>query len=489
MSMIRVDNLTFSYPSSYDEIFKDVSFTIDSDWKLGFVGRNGRGKTTFLNLLLGKYEYQGKIIRSVTFDYFPFEVTDKTQLTENILWNICPSAQEWEFIKELSYLKVDREVLWRPFETLSKGEQTKVLLAALFLKPEHFLLIDEPTNHLDINARIQIAEYLKKKKGFILVSHDRYLLDECVDHILSLNRSNIEVQSGTFSSWMEHFEKQQQSELNENERLKKEIVRMKESSKQSENWSYQVEATKRGAGDKGYIGHKAAKMMKRAKNIESRKEKAIEEKSKLLKNMETADTLKIQTMEYHKDVLVSYSDVSGFFDKKQVCENISFEIKRGERVFLKGKNGSGKSSLLKLLLDGDIEYTGKIDIGSNLTISYIPQDTSFLQGNLKDFAIENHLDESLLKAVLRKLDFERIQFEKDMKDFSAGQKKKVLIAKSLCEPAHLYVWDEPLNYIDVYSRMQIEQLILEFAPTMLIVEHDTVFEEKIGTKIVALSEQ
>ena len=133
MSMIRVDNLTFVYPSSYDEIFKDVSFTIDSDWKLGFVGRNGRGKTTFLNLLLGKYEYQGQIISSVTFDYFPFEVTDGTQLTEDILWNICPSAQEWEFIKELSYLKVDREVLWRPFETLSNGEQTKVLLAALFL--------------------------------------------------------------------------------------------------------------------------------------------------------------------------------------------------------------------------------------------------------------------------------------------------------------------------------------------------------------------
>ena len=296
-----------------------------------------------------------------------------------------------------------------------------------------------------------------------------------MDHILSLNRSNIEVRSGTFSSWMEHFEKQQQSEQHENERLKKEIVRMKESSKQSENWSNQVEATKRGAGDKGYIGHKAAKMMKRAKNIEARKEKAIEEKSKLLKNMETADTLKIQTMEYHKDVLVSYSDVSVSFGKKQICENISFEIKRGERVLLKGKNGSGKSSLLKLLLDSSMEYTGKIDIGSNLAISYIPQDTSFLQGNLKDFAAENHLDESL--------------FKKDMKDFSAGQKKKVLIAKSLCEPAHLYVWDEPLNYIDVYSRMQIEELILEFAPAMLIVEHDTVFEKKIGTKIVTLSEQ
>lgn len=486
MSMIRVDNLTFSYSSSYDEIFKAVSFTIDSDWKLGFVGRNGRGKTTFMNLLLGKYEYKGKIISSVKFDYFPFEVTDKTQMTEDILWQICPLAQEWEFIKELSYLKVDSEVLWRPFETLSNGEQTKVLLAALFLKPENFLLIDEPTNHLDTNARIQIAEYLKKKKGFILVSHDRYLLDECVDHILSLNRSNIEVQSGNFSSWMKNFERQQQSEMSENELLKKEIMRMKESSKQSENWSNKVEATKRGAWDKGYIGHKAAKMMKRSKNIEARKEQAIGEKSKLLKNIEKAEALKIYALEYYKNVLVSYHDVSVSFDGKQVCEKVSFEVRSGERVLLNGKNGSGKSSLLKLLLDSDIEHTGKINIGSNLVISYIPQDTSFLQGNLRDFAIKNHLDESLFKTILRKLDFKRIQFEKDMKDFSAGQKKKVLIAKSLCEPAHLYVWDEPLNYIDVYSRMQIEQLILEFSPTMLIVEHDTVFEKKIGTKIVTL---
>lgn len=486
MSMIRVDNLTFSYSSSYDEIFKDVSFTIDLDWKLGFVGRNGRGKTTFMNLLLGKYEYKGKIISSVKFDYFPFEVTDKTQMTEDILWQICPLAQEWEFIKELSYLKVDSEVLWRPFETLSNGEQTKVLLAALFLKPENFLLIDEPTNHLDTNARIQIAEYLKKKKGFILVSHDRYLLDECVDHILSLNRSNIEVKSGNFSSWMKNFERQQQSEMSENELLKKEIMRMKESSKQSENWSNKVEATKRGAWDKGYIGHKAAKMMKRSKNIEARKEKAIGEKSKLLKNIETAEALKIYALEYYKNVLVSYHDVSVSFDGKQVCEKVSFEVRSGERVLLNGKNGSGKSSLLKLLLDSDIEHTGKINIGSNLVISYIPQDTSFLQGNLRDFAIKNHLDESLFKTILRKLDFERIQFEKDMEDFSAGQKKKVLIAKSLCEPAHLYVWDEPLNYIDVYSRMQIEQLILEFSLTMLIVEHDTVFEKKIGTKIVTL---
>ena len=169
MSMIKMENLTFSYPTSYDNIFENVNFQIDTDWKLGFVGRNGRGKTTLLNLLLGKYEYSGKIISSVQFDYFPYPVTDKSQLTETILQDVCPAAEEWEIMRELSYLDVDPEVLWRPFETLSNGEQTKVLLAALFLNEGHFLLIDEPTNHLDVKAREMVSAYLKKKKGRLIL--------------------------------------------------------------------------------------------------------------------------------------------------------------------------------------------------------------------------------------------------------------------------------------------------------------------------------
>ena len=178
MSMIKIENLTFSYPTSYDNVFENVSFQVDTDWKLGFVGRNGRGKTTFLNLLLGKYEYSGKILSSVQFDYFPYPVSDKNRITEDILQEICPLAEEWELMRELSYLDVDVDVLWRPFETLSNGEQTKVLIAALFLNEGHFLLIDEPTNHLDAKARKSVAAYLKKKKGFILVSHDRRFLDD-----------------------------------------------------------------------------------------------------------------------------------------------------------------------------------------------------------------------------------------------------------------------------------------------------------------------
>ena len=488
MSMIKAESLTFSYPSSYDNIFENVNFQIDTDWKLGFVGRNGRGKTTFLNLLLGKYDYTGKIISSVQFDYFPYPVKDKTMLTEQILQEVCPAAESWELLRELSYLEVNHDVLWRPFDTLSNGEQTKVMLSALFLNEDRFLLIDEPTNHLDAQAREIVSSYLKRKKGFILVSHDRYFLDGCVDHILSLNRNDIEVRNGNFSSWLEDFERTQESELARNERLKKDISRLQKSARKTCAWSERTESSKYGNGpvDRGFIGHKSAKMMKRSKSIEARQNLAIEEKSGLLKNLETAESLKISALQYHSDTLVSISDVEICYDGRAVNAPVSFKIQRGEHVVLDGKNGSGKSSLLKILTGAPIEHTGSVNVGSGLLISYVPQDTSHLKGNLSDFAEENHIDESLFKAILRKMDFERIQFEKNIEDFSGGQKKKVLIAKSLCEQAHLYIWDEPLNFIDIYSRIQIEQLIKEYSPTMILVEHDKAFRDSIATRIVEI---
>lgn len=484
MSMIKVENLTFSYPSSYDLIFEDVSFQINTDWKLGFVGRNGRGKTTFLNLLMGKHEYRGKITSSVLFDYFPYPVKEPDRWTMEVLHEVCPQAKEWQIRKELYALEVGEDVLWRPFETLSNGEQTKVLLAALFLNEGHFLLIDEPTNHLDVHGRQIVSEYLKKKKGFLLVSHDRYFLDGCVDHILSLNRSNIEVQSGTFSSFLENFERQQKMEEAQNESLKKDIRRLKQAARRTQGWSDRIEASKIGAADKGYVGHKSAKMMKRAKSLEARQQKAIEQKSGLLKNQECAEALQLRSLSYRADTLVTFTDVSVRYKEHPVSAPISFSVRRGERIVLEGKNGSGKSSLLKALLGETNVYTGTIKVGCGLIISYVPQDTSHLKGTLSEFAGQNQIEESLFKAILRKLDFERGQFEKEIQNFSGGQKKKVLIAKSLCEQAHVYVWDEPLNFVDLYSRLQIEQLIREFSPTMLLVEHDQAFREAVATKVI-----
>ncbi|MFT9076438.1 ribosomal protection-like ABC-F family protein [Ethanoligenens sp.] len=495
MSLISISNLTFSYENSFDNVFENVSFQIDTDWKLGFTGRNGRGKTTFLNLLLGKYEYKGTISTNVDFEYFPFLVPDKSQNTAHVIESIDSGYPYWKLARELSMMGISEEVLYRPFCTLSNGEQTKVLLAALFLKKNSFLLIDEPTNHLDMAARELVSSYLNKKKGFILVSHDRVFLDGCIDHILSINKDTIDIQKGNFSSWWENKQRQDNFELAENTKLKKDIKHLHTATKRTAEWADKVERTKIGfvpgkteknIARRSAIGEKSRKMMQRSKSIQHRQQAAIAEKAELLHNIESAESLKISPLSYHADRLVTLEHVSVLYGGKKVVADVSFTIEQGDRIAICGKNGSGKSSILKLIHGKMIEFSGHFKRGNNLDISYVPQDTSFLEGSLSAFAAENGLDESLFKAILRKLDFSRIQFQKDMHDFSGGQKEKVLIAKSLCEKSHLYIWDEPLNYIDIFSRIQIEQLLKSCRSTILFVEHDRSFIENIATKIITL---
>lgn len=183
MAQINVSHLTFSYEGSFDSIFEDVSFSIDTNWKLGLLGRNGKGKTTFLRLLLGRYPYQGTISAQAVFDYFPYSVSERQmQLSAaEFMEELKAGCEQWRVIRELEQLGHGPEILYRSFAGLSLGEQTKILLAVLFSGERDFLLIDEPTNHLDQASREIVKGYLASKKGFVLVSHDRDLLDCCVE--------------------------------------------------------------------------------------------------------------------------------------------------------------------------------------------------------------------------------------------------------------------------------------------------------------------
>lgn len=508
MSLISVTDLTFAYEGSYDNIFENVSFQLDTDWKLGFTGRNGRGKTTFLRLLLSKnsfdnrdgygysYDYTGNISASVSFEYFPYIVEDKSLYTGDIVYIINPECRIWELKREFSKLNINDEVLDRSFETLSFGEQTKVLLGVLFTKENSFLLIDEPTNHLDSEARKLVSDYLNTKKGYILVSHDREFLNGCVDHILSINKTNIEVQKGNFDTWYYNKQQKDNYEKAENERLKKDIKRLSEAAKRTKLWADKAESSKigfdpqketnRSINTRAYMGEKSKRMQKRRKNLEKRKYEEIEDKSKLLKNVESFEGLKLYPLRYHNDILIYFRGVSAYYGERRVIDSLCLEVKNGDRIVLRGKNGCGKSTVLRLILGYEIKFQGEFFKGAGLKISYVSQDTSDLSGTLSDYAKQYEIDESLFKTILRKLDFQRHHFEKNIESLSEGQKKKVLIARSLCEQADLYIWDEPLNYIDVYSRIQIEELILKFKPTMLFVEHDKTFSDKISTNIIEM---
>lgn len=542
MAQIKVTDLTFCYEGSFDDIFEKASFSIDTDWKLGFIGRNGKGKTTFLKLLMGELPYEGTIGTSVLFDYFPYRLPEGGMdlCASAFIDTLKPGCEEWRVICELGGLKASAELLYRPFRSLSHGERTKVLLAVLFSGENDFLLIDEPTDHLDQEARESVKQYLKGKKSFLLVSHDRELLDACIDHVLVLDRKSIEVQKGNFSSWWEDKSRRDHFARAEDEKHRREIASLRKAADQSGRWAQRNEDSKIGFDPvkehdrpfRAYIGAKTKKMESRVKQYEKRMEREIRAKEGLLKDIEEPVSLKLMPLSYHKERLISCRELTLGYGAgaagRVVLADLSFAVQRGERVLLSGKNGCGKSTLIKAILAagglsksaeaaearageersaGSLPLTarsgslpsgkeppgaapqilsGELKVGAGLTISYVSQDTSFLKGRIGDFCEERGLKESLFCALLRQLDMERVQFGKDMAGFSEGQKKKVLLAASLMTPAHLYIWDEPLNYIDVFSRMQIEELILTFQPTMLLVEHDKRFQEKIGTRVVEL---
>ena len=507
MSQIFVNNLTFAYDGSYDTVFENACFNLDTAWKLGLIGRNGKGKTTLLKLLMGEYEYSGTISTHTCFDLFPYRLDegDLTKTAAELAEKWKPQVELWQILIQMNLIRIEEECLFRPFGTLSYGERTRVMLAVLFAAENDFLLIDEPTNHLDQEARINVRDFLSIKKGFILVSHDRDLLDAVVDHVLVLNRKTIEVQTGNFSSWKENKERADAHATAENEKHLKEIKKLKTAADRSGRWADKNEGTKigfdpkkepeRNISTRSYIGAKTKKMQARVKSYEKRMDREIEEKEGLLQDVEWTEDLKMHPVSFHKDVLVRAKDLSLGYDK-MLISNLNFELKQGNRLVLSGKNGCGKSTLIKSIINkaegvsedngDDLRLEGELSVPSGLLISYVNQDTSFLHGTIKEYCKDAGLDETLFYTALRQLGFERTQFTKDIEDFSEGQKKKVLVAAGLITQANLYIWDEPLNYMDVFSRMQIEDLILKYRPTMLLVEHDVRFQERVATGVILL---
>lgn len=489
MSLIQISKLSFEYDGALEPVFSNVELSLDTNWRLGLVGRNGRGKTTLLRLLAGELPCGGSIFASVEFDYFPFPVAHPDSLTGEVLEEAAPEAERWQIEKELAALELPSELLYRPFSTLSGGERTRCLLAALFSRQNRFLLIDEPTNHLDMAGREIVTRYLRRQKGFILVSHDRSVLDGCVDHILSIEREGIELQEGNFSSWWENRQRREAFERAENARLQGEIDRLGAAARQSAGWSDQIEAGKFGQGvpDRGFVGHKSAKMMKRSKAIAKRREDAAEQKTQLLHNVERTEVLELRPLTHPKRRLAELREVAVDYGGGPLFSPVSLTLEQGQRLALTGRNGAGKSSLLKLLSGENVPHTGRVERASGLVVSYLPQDASFLRGLPVNYAQDCGVDMTRFLQFLRKLDFPRSLFDRDMAGYSAGQKKKVLLARSLSESAHLYIWDEPLNYIDVFSRMQLETLLSDFPAALLLVEHDRRFLEALDIQTLSLA--
>ena len=316
MSNLKISRLSFEYEDSNRYIFKNLNLDLDTDWKLGLIGRNGRGKTTFLNLLRGKYCGTGQIQGNASFSYYPVKIQNSKNITFYELQDQV-AFEQWKLERELTLMNLDPDLLWQPFNTLSGGEQTKILLALSFTDQDSFPLIDEPTNHLDETSRKQVAEYLNgHDQGYIVVSHDRDFLNQVTDHILAIENTAIHLYQGNYSTYEVTKKRRDDFDREKNKKLTGQVKKLNQEKVQFHNWAAKIEARKklgmktqhiinrRTRLNKGAIGHQAAKMMKKSINARNRMDKRIAEKEGMLKNIEKVPTLTMNFQaDYHREIL------------------------------------------------------------------------------------------------------------------------------------------------------------------------------------------
>lgn len=498
MGQIKIANLTYRYANQSQNLFNHLNANLDTSWKLGLVGRNGRGKTTLLNLLRGKLTGTGQIVSQTAFAYFPAIIADPANLTYSELTD-AGRPELWKIQRELSLMQVDEQLLWQPFSSLSGGEQTKVLLALAFAEEDAFPLLDEPTNHLDQASRRQVASYLQKKKtGYIVVSHDRDFLNQTTDHILAIEQTEIHVYQGNFASYELTKKRRDQANQSKNSKLQREIGELNQSRQRIKGYSDKAEKEKYAGAHKnelvqhinrGFYSHKAAKIMQRSKNAERRMNQEIADKEGLLINIEEVPALSMNfTPDYHHELLRLDKLALNLDNGRRLFRDLSASLANQGVLALTGANGTGKTTLLRFLLGQreGLQTEGQVEQVSNLKVSYLPQQFDDYTGSLQAFAKEHHLSYSDLLNNLKKMGFPRANFETPIEQMSLGQQKRVALAKSLVEPANLYFWDEPANYLDVFNQDQLINLLQEVKPAMILVEHDAHFIEAVAQRVLEL---
>ncbi|WP_391115889.1 ATP-binding cassette domain-containing protein [Psychrobacillus sp. L3] len=484
---ILIKKMTFKYVSMIQPIFKNVNLNINENWKLGLVGRNGRGKTTFLKILLNKLEYEGSIHSTLDFKYFPsYPANDGNISALGVLQKQNPHIDIWKIERELTYMDLSTDILDKNFNILSGGEQTKLLLIELFLNDNLFPLIDEPTNNLDLHGRKIVGQYLKKKRGFIVISHDESFLNQFVDHVLAINKESIDLISGNVETWK--YEKANADMLSEekNAELKTEIKRLNDVSKQVSNWGIKKENSTKDASARRL----AAKQMKRAKAIKKRTEAMIEEKESLINNIENVSDLKMRVEQPKKQVLF-FRDFSILREGIPLFEPINIDIYPTDRFFIEGKNGVGKSTLLNFILGTEqVETIGEYRLNLPEHLSILSQKH---QEDVDYFSILNRLSTKEVKEeywyTLYQLGIERSSFsDKSSKNWSSGEQKKVFLANALLGKNELFIWDEVTNYIDMLVINQLIDTIKKYQPTMIGVDHNEYFVDAIATKKIELTQ-
>ncbi|HEC2209369.1 TPA: ABC-F family ATP-binding cassette domain-containing protein [Staphylococcus delphini] len=510
MNLLNASNITKNYTE--ETLFDYIKLTLNTGDKIGIVGRNGEGKTTLLKLLSGiekpstgvvswkknirigylnqtpQYEEDAKVYQCLKSVFQELnkvseqleELEDRmSKEIDNIDMLMARYGELQTYYDENGGYKMDAEIrrvahglnithlLESVWGDLSGGERTKVVIAQILIQHTELLLLDEPTNHLDFKAIEWLTNYIKNYQGAaVIISHDRYFLDETVNQIIEIDQKQLHFYNGNYSYFVEEREKRLLNEFEAYQTQQKKIKKMKESIQRLRIWASQ-------ANPPNASMYRRAKNMEKALNRIERLERPTIEVAKMKMQLQEGKRVSNRVVEM-KNITKRYDDL--------LYENVNMLVRRGEHVAIIGDNGTGKSTLLKVVLGMVSSDSGMIKTPDNLKIGYLSQHEFENEHNetlLNVFREKVNVSEGQARHILANFIFYGEDVFKKVKDLSGGEKIRLRWAQIVNSNYNLLVLDEPTNHLDIDAKETIEEALLDYEGTIIAVSHDRYFLNKL----------
>lgn len=511
MADITVQNLTKYYGDRL--ILSDLTFDIQPGEKVAILGPNGAGKTTLLHILAGRLDYDSGVVaigagRAVGMidqmpDY-PAEVTvedvlrsafrdahrvqDEMQRLER---EMAAHPEDEDLLRRYGVLQQKLDALGgynrdfevdkvcngldipparraQPFAQLSGGEKTRVNLARIILEQTDILLLDEPTNHLDMDAVRWLGDYLDAYPGTVVtVSHDRYFLDQCCERIIEVHDNTIEFYAGSYSFYAVERERRYEQQLREHENQMAEKKRLESVARIMHE-------------------HGTEHLAKRAASIEKRIARMkVTDRPRREKQMNVS----FGDPNYETEEVLKVRGITKSYDGRKILQDVTFNVRNGERVAILGDNGAGKTTLLKILLGEEVADDGTVKKGVGLRPAYLPQIVHFANENrnlIDTLIYDKNVTMQTARNRLGAFKFSGEDQLKTVKTLSGGEKSRLRLCELMYDPLNMLILDEPTNHLDLLSREWIEEAVEAFTGTLLFVSHDRYFVERFATRVIYL---
>ena len=528
--LLSFNNISYVYPDMQESLFENVTFSIHASERIGILGFNGSGKTTLLDIIANlKKPVTGEVNRlcdnvfymqqedyassdRTLFDYLLSSRPDLFSIYSTIRemeqagiskpveysdsLNEFKEKYGYEFIqrieKIIDLLGFSEEAKGRHVNTLSGGEKRLLKLAGGFIHDYDLYLLDEPTNYLDDEGIQYLLRGINSLQApLLIVSHDRWFLDQIVHIIYEIEQKTLREYRGNYSTF--YFTKQVElkEKLRKKRRIETEIKKLKNAERRYKIWGKRTEKEKQGAYDKGHIGHKAAKLMKRALRAKKRIHTKIEELKLSEPYVEKYYEFMFEKTKIHVGSCLSANNITKAYHDKIVLNNVTFTVNWGEKVAVLGPNGSGKTTLLNILLNKEVPDVGDVFWGKLTKIGYLPQEWEPEEDSqvVSDLFPEDQHDRARTLLGVLKVMVHGNVFNRKLGELSEGQKRKVRLVQVIVSEPNSIILDEPTTHLDYQTVEFLEKALQNFNGTVIFVSHDKFLRERIASRILILSQR